>query len=69
MKNKLQSQSQKTAFAAVFVIILPNLFPNLFHPLSRSYTSLFSVLFLSTNFFLIINLCNRYFITSIFVFV
>lgn len=42
MKLQTQSQSQRSAFAAVFLIILPNFFPYLFHPLTRSYLSIFS---------------------------
>lgn len=43
MKLKyLQNQPQKVAFAAIFVVLLPNIFPNLFTPLSGAYPSLFS---------------------------
>lgn len=37
------SQSQKSAFAVVFVTLLPFFFPNLFHPLGRASPSMFSV--------------------------
>ncbi|CAI9291715.1 unnamed protein product [Lactuca saligna] len=38
----LQTQSQRAAFAGIFVILLPNFFPNLFDPLGRAYPSMFS---------------------------
>ncbi|XP_061372068.1 O-fucosyltransferase 31 [Gastrolobium bilobum] len=36
------THSQKSAFAVVFVILLPPFFPNLFHPLGRASPSMFS---------------------------
>lgn len=38
----LQNQSQRVAFAGIFIVLLPNFFPNLFAPLSCSYPSMFS---------------------------
>ncbi|KAI3685961.1 hypothetical protein L1987_79630 [Smallanthus sonchifolius] len=38
----LQSQSQRVAFAGIFLILVPNFFPNLFDPLGRAYPSMFS---------------------------
>ncbi|KAJ1424774.1 putative O-fucosyltransferase, plant [Sesbania bispinosa] len=46
MKLQLLDQlnhSQKSAFAVVFVILLPPFFPHLFHPLGRASPSMFSV--------------------------
>ncbi|KAI3782704.1 hypothetical protein L2E82_12758 [Cichorium intybus] len=64
----LQTQSQKSASAGIFVIILPNFVPNLFEPLARAYLSLFSLRFLSvsmlppshitTESFILVKLCN-----------
>ncbi|CAK9186595.1 unnamed protein product [Ilex paraguariensis] len=38
----LNNQSQRLALAALFVLLLPNIFPNFFAPLGRAYPSLFS---------------------------
>ncbi|KAL4590996.1 hypothetical protein LXL04_003944 [Taraxacum kok-saghyz] len=52
----LQTQSQRYAFAGIFVILLPNFFPKLFEPLGHSYPSLFSVRFLSLTMYILCSL-------------
>ncbi|KAL1814045.1 hypothetical protein DCAR_0626452 [Daucus carota subsp. sativus] len=42
MLKYLQNQPQKVAFAAIFAVLLPNIFPNFFTPLGGAYPSLFS---------------------------